>query len=1393
MNEGIIYLIDYVVFMKVRTIQILIYLCLAFNYAQEINIKPSNQRIEVFNSLNGFYQNTVNDIVSDANGYLWIATPNGLVRYDGYTFNYYYHGHLNKASLPDNYISGLLNDSKGRLWIGTREGLCVYLTDKEQFVTLTNDIKLESFIKEDDRERIWIGNRNKLTVYDASTDDSVDIAQLAEIDLEKVLEGNPITDIVFLDNSTLLLSTEYKLYKVIFDETTNYSVKTSEIALDSNIGSIKKIISNNSSIWIGTESGLYHTFYENNKLITVGAYFNSNEDALDKKYQILSLYQDREKNLWVGTKQNGIIKYNPENSDFTSFKYDSKYKQRLSSNRINCFYEDSFGVLWIGTAQGGLNKFDKNQKPFQNYSHNPYDDKSLSSNLITDLTEDVNGKIWISFFASTICRTSENSDFKTGNQIYFERLEKPLGELKDEWVLRLYQDDKGYWWISTNKDLYVFDEKNNRLVRVRLEVEGELVKPAYNRIIDQVSPNQMLIGGAQVFMLQDPWAAIFNNTPLKVEKSLFGMPKNTLVNDYARDGYGNYWFATTNGILRVINNGDKFEVKDRIDRMPREDGLSLPQNRVFTIHIDQNKDVWLGTFGGGLTKIQLNTSGEPKTIKSYHREDGLRDEAVYGILGDDQGLLWMSTDMGICRFDPSQEIFNFYDSNDGVLSNNFRQSAFLKTKNGIILMGGVEGLTLFNPKEILKNDIPPNILISRLKINNQPIVSGKKYNNKVILKSSISDTKMLTLNNQNRNISLDIIVQHSATPDKNILAYRLEGVNKDWIKIDGGKATATYTNLTPGDYNFLYKGANGDGVWTTKTKGFVIKILSPWYLRWWSIVIWLLLLITITYAIFKYFIGFERLQQKLKFEQLDKERVHDMNQAKLRFFTNVSHDFTTPLSLIMGPLEKIEERNVNLVDHRYFSIIKSNILKLQRLIDQLISYRKAEAGHLELSYTKTTLGNFMYPMVEAFEDYAQRVGINFYYKINSPNKVIVLDTDNTDRILLNLFSNAAKYTELDREVSVEAGVLGKGKFKSFYIEVSNSSKGIPKEKIDKIFDRFYRGVDDHGSWRGTGIGLELCKTLTNLMNGTISVKSETNKKTVFRVEIPYDKNLYVVENEPEEKQRKIALDWLPTEIESIPTQQHNDPFPKLLIIDDEKDARTFLLETFKNKYNVTLAVDGEDGWKKLKEELPQLIICDVMLPKLNGYEFCEKVKSSMEFCNTPVILLTAMDDDSKRIKGYEFGADDYILKTSSIKHLEIRVEKLIENKRRVFEYFSRNSFIPKDSLISSTRDKDFLELINISIEKNMSNSSFGVEELAAEINMSTSNLYRRLKELTGQAPNLYLRNFRLQRAAELLSEDKNLTASEVMFEIGIESRSYYSSAFKKIHGLSPSEYVKKID
>jgi signal transduction histidine kinase/DNA-binding response OmpR family regulator len=966
-----------------------------------------------------------------------------------------------------------------------------------------------------------------------------------------------------------------------------------------------------------------------------------------------------------------------------------------------------------------------------------------------------------------------------------------LSQLNNEIVVRFFQDSKGYWWIGTHKGIYLYNDKTNRLTRIQLKSGDRLISSTLNRVIAQIDTNRILIGGTRVSILKDPWKYILKNEAIPVENNMPNYDEIISVNDFFQDDFGNFWFATRNGILRLKNENGQFQIKNHITTRAGEDSLMLSHNNVFSIFENENQDIWLGTFGGGLMKIKLNQAGVPESIKSYRKEDGLPDEAVYGMLEDDDGKFWISTDMGICHFDPVTEKFEVYDVNDGILNNNFRQSAYLKTTSGLMLMGGLNGLTVFDPKKIKKNEIPPKVLLTQLKINDQPVVAGKNLEKKLFLENSIADTKELVLGYRYRNISLDIIVQHNSTPQKNKLSYMLEGVNQDWVKVDGGKTTATYTNLSPGSYRFLYKGANGDGIWTENASALIIHVLTPWYLRWWCLSIWAGMLLLIVYGIFRYLVRLEKLKQKLKFEQLDKERIHELDQAKLRFFTNISHEFKTPLSLIMGPLEKIEERNCDKGNNKYFSIIQNNISRLQRLVEQLISYRKAETGHLKPEYTKTTLGNFIYPLLEAFEESAKRTNINFYHKINVPNRQVIVDVDKTERILLNLFSNAIKFTEQNGEISFEAGFKETVEVgEQLYFKISDTGIGISPDKIDKIFDRFYRAVDDRGNWGGTGIGLALCKALIDLLMGKISVESIPGKKTTFEINLPFQEVLNVEVEEDTNKQREIAIDWIVSEPEEIQNETENLKLPSLLIIDDETDVRSFLYEAFKSKYKITLAVDGEDGLSKIAESKPQLIISDVMMPKLDGYQLCEKIKSNPETCHIPVILLTALDQDSKKIEGLELGADDYISKPFSIRHLEVRTKTLIENKQRIIEYFSKHATVHFEELNMSNRDQSFLKNVITAIEKNMSNSWFGVEELAGEAKMSTSYFYRRLKQLTGQVPNVYLRNYRLQKAAELLKANPQLNANEVMYEIGIESPSYFSTSFKKVHGVTPSEFIK---
>lgn len=624
--------------MKFPVFTLLLWLILGFNNSLFAQVIKGNQRIETLGNQEGFLQNTVKAITSDKNGYLWFATPNGLIRYDGYSFENYYHDSENPASIPDNYVDNLLSDSNGRLWIGSRKGLCVYFPDKESFLPIKNKISNETFIKEDNQKNVWIGKGSKLYVYESNIDLLKGNDKVREIDFTLELKGNKIVDICFLGDSKLIIATRSKIYNVRITEVGNYSFEINPVKIDFKLEGIKKIIKVENSWWIGTTEGLHHALLEHNHLTAVKSYFNTSQSTADSNYYITSLYLDKENKLWAGTFNNGILQYNPDEDNFISYTYDSNNKNGISSNRILSYYEDEFSVLWIGTVQGGINKLNKSQKPFYNYEHNSYDDQSLSGNLITDITEGQDGKIWFSFFKSPFCYTEKALSSFSLNNLKLKKFKNKLQKTENLDVLNFFTDQRGYQWIGTSNKIFLFDKTKNKLHLVQIEKDGKAVNTTRNRKISQVDPGHILIGGSTVCLLKNPWKDILSNRPVQIKNEVLNLG---FVNDFISDKKNSYWFAARTGLYRVRIKNDKLEVKYHLSTIPNKDSLQLSHDNIFSIHKAQDKkNIWLGSFGGGLMKIQLNQNGDPEKIKSYQRKDGLPDEAIYGILEDDQGIFW---------------------------------------------------------------------------------------------------------------------------------------------------------------------------------------------------------------------------------------------------------------------------------------------------------------------------------------------------------------------------------------------------------------------------------------------------------------------------------------------------------------------------------------------------------------------------------------------------------------------------------------------------------------------------------------------------------------------------------------------------------------------------------
>lgn len=1364
------------------------------------------QNFERFSNKEGFNQNTINAIAQDKYGFLWFGTPNGLIKYDGYDFETYTTQSKTNGTISSNNLTSLHNDSNGVLWIGTNVGMNVYVAWLERFYTVLLTSKLEiSHITSGPNGTIWFSGENKL-YYCKLTSVENGVLSVSENLLTNYPNISTINDFSFIDRNKLILATNSGLKKIeLENDPTDQPQKIKTLINfekfdNTNIKVIKSI---KNIFWIGTDNGLYKTTLEENRVHIIK---NIDQIGLSKKpispLSVNTIFEDINGDVWIGTKKNGLLKYLEKEDRFLNYQYNSKNELGLSSNYINVIYQDNYGVLWIGTAQGGINKLDISQKQFINYSKNPYDSYAITDNLITSILEDNKGMLWISVFNNNdLLRSTAKINDKTVYNLKFENLKNEIPFPVSNTIRCIYEDKKGFIWFGTDSNVFVYNPSTKIFKKVDFKKDGKaLSKQMYRDIpqirdILQIDDTNFIFVGSEITVIENPWPNIQKqHAPVLDVKSFINLHESVLCHTLLKNTNNTLWFGTNKGLLYGTFNGEKITINGKLSD-ENNGPLKLSYSNVFSLHEDHKGHIWVGTFGGGLNKITLNRSGNPAKIDYYRKNDVLPDDAIYGIIQQNETYLWMSTDMGLVKFNMETNKIDVFDVRDGLVQNNFRQAAYFKGKSGYYYFGGLNGLTIFKPENIKQNATPPKIQITSLLINNKEVKIGEKLNNKTILEKSISETESISVSQNEQSIAFQLVVEHTATPAKNKLAYKLAGFNDAWIESESGKTTISYTNLSAGDYTLHIKAANGDGVWSSEIKNLKIKILPPWYQTWWSYLLFITLTVLIFVGVMIYFIQHEKLKQKLIYEQLDKERIDTINQGKFRYFTNISHEFRTPLTLISGPLEQAINTNKDETLSRYLAIIQKNTKRLLSLVDQLITFRQAEQGFVSLNLNKITLGNFIYPATEAFENYAIEKNVNFFYKVNSPNEEIVIDVEKVERILFNLLSNSFKNTPPHGNISIEADIINTENDKLIKIDVVDTGKGIPEKDLNNIFERFYQLGNKKENSSGGGIGLAFCKSLVELFKGEITVKSKPNVETRFSVIIPSNPNKDYNASEIETTNKSFIKDWvpLPCEYKTEPTDQEKESEISkhtILIVEDEEDLQIFLKSFLSNQYNILMAKNGFEALQKIKLQEPNLIISDVMMPKMDGFALCEKIKLDPETCHIPVLLLTALGDDENLIKGLEFGADDYISKPFSIKHLALRAERLIQNNIKLKEHFSKNSSIPKGDIEMSTRDKEFLNGIITAIEKNISDSSFGVEELSKELGLSTSYFYKRLKQLTGQVPNVYLRNFRLQRAAELLKSNEGFNVIEVMYQIGIESPPYFSTSFKKLHGVSPSEFLK---
>ncbi len=1027
-------------------------------------------------------------------------------------------------------------------------------------------------------------------------------------------------------------------------------------------------------LWFATLHAGLLRFDRNKNQFTY--YTNKAEDNTSiSGNSIRVVFEDSQNRLWIGTYDTGLNLYDRDKDNFIRIRK-SYNREGLNDNGIYSILEDRSGLLWFGTWAGGLNKYGQKYK-FKTYSHNPDDQNSLGGNEVYAIYVDKYNELWIGTEVAGIDRIDKSRKKVT----HYTYNPSDPGSISSNAVYTICEDKNGNIWAGTGgKGLNKFNRQSGKFTRYK-NIPGD--------------PNSLA---------------------------------NNIVSQIRCDSKGNIWIGMSEGIDKYIPDEDKFIHY----RHKENDSSSLDRNLVYSLYVDRMDNLWAGTNGGGLYKYDRTVGDFRKYIffprgnsvntvsvifqdrngdywagtnggivkfgagngpfKAYTKENGLIDNVVNGILEDISGNLWISTGKGLSRFNPVNETFTSYDATSGLQGTEFNTWAYFRSAAGRMYFGGTNGLTSFDPSEIKDNQHIPEMLINNINLLHREVAIGyDSVFGRTILEKTISETKQIELNYDENIISFEILALDFKNPRGNKYAFRLEGFDKEWTYKDASQRYVTYTNLNPGKYIFCIRGSNSDGVWNEVGTQLTLIVRHPWWGTWWAYSLYLIIFITVFAGSTRFYLNRKVLRNQLKLEHEHAIKLAEVDRIKSNFFTNISHEFRTPLTLIMGPSDNIIKGSAPEEIKNEAETIKRNAGRLLRLINQLLDLSKLDEKKLKLHAAEANLVSFIKGIVMSFEAFAERKDLNLSIQASKNDISLYFDRDKMEHIITNLLSNAIKFTLKGGSISVK--IIEKDK-DTILIKINDTGIGIPESEIPKLFDRFYQ-VDNSQTreYEGSGLGLALTKELVELHHGLISVESKVeNPKTrkpgwtEFTIELPRGE-YHLTEDEILKKPETIENHDLP-ELEEVEIQvpvneeaegidENKNDKTIVLIVEDNKDMREYIREILNNTYFVEEAINGEQGVRKAEKIIPDLIISDIMMPRMDGNQLTRILKNEEKTSHIPIILLTAKSEHDSKIEGLETGADDYLTKPFDTDELMVRIKNLIENRRKLQDKFKRT-----DCLIS---------------------------------------------------------------------------------------------------------------
>ena len=1292
-------------------------------------------------SANGLPQNYVRSIIQDSRGFIWFTTFDGIVRYDGYSFKTY---RRYDNGLDTGLMLYVTEDNSGNLWIGTETGIYRYDMDADLFTRVSSYLPEDAGIqrtilkiKPDGENLIWVytgqGGVYRIKVIDKEAN---------KYQVEQYLNSfSYFPNICVPFNNQQLTVAEGNIY--VFDDTHNTFQRFQEDILQD----IDQIFVYKQQLSL-LKKGLAYLY--NDKTSTLFQLTN---------HPARELFISSDDQLWLSC-FDGLYR-----TPLKGITPERKMETVFSGNPwTTSFTEDSFGNTWIGTYRSGAFCFHKNQTPFQ---------QSLSGQNIECMSEDDSGNYWIGNLNGKVCILDSTQQQVIGQTIFPNDMVHTICS----------QRHSGKVWIGTMYGLYESWLGSNQQI-ISQRVPGIHI-PAVRSIV----PDSCFL-----------WLATYNHGLTLYNRSTqqgvatyhtnskeIPLPSN-IIRTLLKDKENNLWIGTAEGLV-VLNHENRFSSSPTL----RKFNFATHQNNIlfrdYIVHIQEarNGDIWIGTLDNGLYHLKRTPSTGDWNYQWINVQKGLSNNCIKSISEDNDGFIWVATNKGLNRIDPQTQSIKIYQLNDGLANNEFSEKSYIQKSNGTLLFGGTNGITSFTPAVFTKDTILPKLSFISLSINNKNIKVGEEVNGQIPLKHSIFNTDKLVLSSRNNNFSLDFVGLHFTATDKIIYRYQLNGFDKEWIICEQGNRSAKYTNIPPGDYTFSVKASSNGETWSEPLE-IEIQILQPLLLRWYFIVLYIVISILIIYIIIRNFKIREKRRNELILAQKEKKQIQELSEMKMSFFMNLSHEFRTPLTLIISPLQKLLSTPDISKDelHRHLMNIQHNSSILLRLINQILKLSKQDKGKLDIELRKGDIVSFCKDCFSQFQQVAHDKQIQFVFNASASGIPLLFDAYKMEEILYNLLSNAIKHTPDGGSINMEIIEQENG----VSIHITDSGTGMTEEVKKHIFERFY-------SESGVGIGLSLTKSLVELHKGTIQFRSKEGEGTVFQVFIPFQDESNPIE-QPETTATSSPDTALPLPPEYIYQETDNksrememEDRPTLLIVDDNKGIVQMLDELFYPYYNILTASNGKEAFDLCLSKMPSLVISDIIMPEMNGIELCSAIKSTEETSHIPVVLLTAKASKETQKEGLSVYADAYCSKPFDNEILISTVQSILANRQMLAQKFSNKLMSEEDpaNIFPEKTDRDFIQKVIRIVEENIANEELSVSLICRTIGMSQLTLNKKIKQLTNQTTNAFIRSIRLKVASQMILSQKH-SISEVTYAVGFSDLRYFRECFKKEFGVLPSDYKK---